>query len=142
MICGMYPFNSFLAAGDRFLFFITSSSLFRISSSRIVESSSNDLSTRALVLMVNVCWSWRLGCGCRISWVEVGGGGNCGRVKLWRVGFKDSNGGIIEVVGRDWCEIIEFQRVGGGGGDTLEIGWFNLWFKLEGESLVLLSSSN
>ena len=41
------------------------------------------------------------------------------------------------------CEIIEFQRVGGGDGDTLK---FNLstiiGFELGEESLVLLSSSN
>ena len=46
------------------------------------------------------------------------------------------------MVGGGWCEIKEFRRVGGGGDDTLEVGWLNTLYKLEGESLVLLSSSN
>ena len=36
----------------------------------------------------------------------------------------------------------KFRRVGGGGDDTLEVGWLNILYKLEEESLVLLSSSN
>ena len=54
----------------------------------------------------------------------------------------DGNGGISEVVGGGWCEIKEFRRVGGGGDDTLEVGWLDILYKLEGESVVLLSSSN
>ena len=73
----------------------------------------------------------------------VGGGGIfCGRLKLWRVEFKYSNGGIIEVAGGGWGEIIELRRVRGGGGDTLEFGLAIIWFELEEESLVPLSSSN
>ena len=52
------------------------------------------------------------------------------------------NGGISEVVGGGWSVIKEFRRVEGGGDDTLEVGWLNILYKLEGESLVLLSSSN
>ena len=50
----MYSFISFLAAGDLFELFITSYSPFRVASSRTVESSSNDLSIRDLVLVVFV----------------------------------------------------------------------------------------
>ena len=45
------------------------------------------------------------------------------------------------MVGGGWSEIIEFRRVGGGGGDTLEFGLVILYFKLGEESLVLLSKS-
>ena len=52
------------------------------------------------------------------------------------------NGGIFEVVRGGWIEIKEFRRVGGGGDNTLEVGWLTILFKLEEESLVLPSSSN
>ena len=52
----------------------------------------------------------------------VGGGENGGILKLWRGGRWWSNIGIMEVVGGGWSEIIEFRRVGGCGGDTLEVG--------------------
>ena len=46
------------------------------------------------------------------------------------------------MVGGGWCDIKEFGRVEGGGDDTLEVGWLNTLYKLEGESLVLPSFSN
>ena len=46
------------------------------------------------------------------------------------------------MVGGSWIEIKEFRRVRGGGDNTLEVGWLAILFKLEEESLVLLSSSN
>ena len=52
------------------------------------------------------------------------------------------NGGISEVVGGGWSGIKECRRVEGGGDDTLEVGWLAILYKLEGESLVLLSCSN
>ena len=73
--------------------------------------------------MVIVCLSCSLGCGCRLSWAKVGGGGNvCGRFKFWRIGVNESNSGTIEVVGGGGYEIIEFRRVGGGSGGNLEFG--------------------
>ena len=47
------------------------------------------------------------------------------------------------MVGGGGCKIIEFRRVGGGGGDYLEFGLSTIiGFELGEESLVLLSSSN
>ena len=46
------------------------------------------------------------------------------------------------MVGGGWIEVKKLRRVGGGGDDTLEVGWWNTLHELEEESLVLLSSSN
>ena len=45
-------------------------------------------------------------------------------------------------LGEVGARLKKFRRVGGGGDDTLEVGWFDILYKLEGKSLVLLSSSN
>ena len=50
----------------------------------------------------------------------------------------DGNGEISEVVGGGWSVIKEFRRVEGGGDDTLEVGWLNILYKLEGESGIYL----
>ena len=129
VICDMYFFNPFLAAGDRYLFLITSSSLFRTSTSIVFEAASFDLFTRELGLIGIVWLVWSL------DFRRVEGGG--------------SNGGTIEVVGGGGCEIIEFRRIGGGGDIDLEIIGVRsfglsvgIGCELGWESLVLLSSSN
>ena len=61
---------------------------------------------------------------------------------LLELSFVAGDGGVSEVVGGGWCEIKEFRRVGRGVDDVLEVRWLDILYKLEGESLVLLSSSN
>ena len=130
----MYLFNTVLAAGDRQLFLITSSSLFLTSSSIFFEASSFELFTRGLLVLIAIVWLvWILGrnCNadaegssvrtmkpssgdCRGSRAKVGGGW-CAIREFRRVEGGGSSGGTIEVVGGGGCEKIKFRRVEGGG---------------------------
>ena len=91
-----------------------------------------------------------VGGGFKVGSIEVVGGGSCEMENFDGVGGGGSHVGTIEVVGGGGIEVvggsgrerINFRRVGGGDGVSLETVIVEILFELGEESLVLLSSSN